>query len=842
MHVRNALSLLAVVCVSVALVSAQGLNTTATKDDWEEINFEFNSATLSDGYPSLLRLAELLHVHPDYKATLEGNTDSAGSDRYNEKLSSQRAETVKSFLVKYGAGAAQIATVAQGKRQPKVTNQTKEGRLMNRRVTMTLVDGQGRTVAAGGVSEAIKAMQAAEQKQQMCCQEVLKRLDKLDEILAAIRDLKAENDKLKQDVAALQQAQTGVQRQVAELPKPPERAELQQMMTTTANDAINQAKPSRFALLGLNVGPTLGDTFRPGFDRDIKMSSKGNLTFSGKGRYFAPFGKTETSALQAEAEYLFFPGRQEGQFDIGLVNRWKDMQLGLFSSIKHVNIGDLNAGGTLGQGVLTADYLFKQGRIGFFGTKGYLNDRVLARTPVQTQPGLTTFNIFDVTSLRVVDQIGGSTSLGLWKTAYMDANFGALFSKGGENRPGGTVRLVQPLNSLWAFTVEASLNPTFVGPTNDGRIVFGLQLGNWLNPKQYTAVKHPVPVDIPRVRYELITRRVRTGNTAPVADAGPDQIGIAAGIVTLDGSASSDPDGDQLTYLWTQFAGPSVNLSSPAAAKTTFTAAEGQTYSFRLTVKDGQGAQGTAKVTVTTKAAPPVRVVRFTAGPASINPGQSSTLAWQVEDADSVEITGLGSVNPQGTSSVSPTQTTTYKLTARNAKGEVNESVTVTVGAPQVTILSFQASPRAVPAGQLATLTWQVLNATDVTISGVGKVNPTGSLDVYPTTTTTYTLTASNAGGQVTATATVRALLPAKVTSFTASPATINAGEPVLLSWTTENAASTNITPTIGSVPLNGSVEARPMVDTTYVLAVRGETGLPVHVTVTVKVNPAPPR
>ena len=43
---------------------AQGLTTTASKDDWEEINFEFNSSILSDGYPSLLRLAELLSPAP----------------------------------------------------------------------------------------------------------------------------------------------------------------------------------------------------------------------------------------------------------------------------------------------------------------------------------------------------------------------------------------------------------------------------------------------------------------------------------------------------------------------------------------------------------------------------------------------------------------------------------------------------------------------------------------------------------------------------------------------------------------------------------------------------------
>jgi len=58
---------------------AQGLQTKATKDDWEEINFEFNSAILSDGYPTLLRLAELLQQHRDYKIKVEGNTDYVGS-------------------------------------------------------------------------------------------------------------------------------------------------------------------------------------------------------------------------------------------------------------------------------------------------------------------------------------------------------------------------------------------------------------------------------------------------------------------------------------------------------------------------------------------------------------------------------------------------------------------------------------------------------------------------------------------------------------------------------------------------------------------------------------------
>src|SRR5436305_8841116 len=125
----------------------QGLDTTASKNDWEEINFEFNYAVLTDGYPSLLRLADLLKAHSDYKVKLEGHADRIGSNAYNDRLALQRAETVKAFLVKYGASAGQITTASFGKRQPKVSNDTKPGRFMNRRVTLTVTDASGKIIS-----------------------------------------------------------------------------------------------------------------------------------------------------------------------------------------------------------------------------------------------------------------------------------------------------------------------------------------------------------------------------------------------------------------------------------------------------------------------------------------------------------------------------------------------------------------------------------------------------------------------------------------------------------------------------------------------------------------------
>ena len=61
-----------------------------------------------------------------------------------------------------------------------------------------------------------------------------------------------------------------------------------------------------------------------------------------------------------------------------------------------------------------------------------------------------------------------------------------------------------------------------------------------------------MPVDVPRIRYEVLTRTVRTGNGAPVADAGSDQVGVEADTILLDGSGSFDPDEDPLMFAWEQ--------------------------------------------------------------------------------------------------------------------------------------------------------------------------------------------------------------------------------------------------------------------------------------------------
>ena len=829
----------------------QGLDTRASKDDWEEINFEFDSATLSDGFPSLLRMAELLKANTAFKVKLEGHGDGIGSDAYNDELATRRAQTVRDFLVKYGAAASQIDTSSKGKRDPKVASEKKYysrtdvARWMNRRVVVTVVDGQGRTVAAGGTADAIRAMNNKGGMDD-CCNEVLKRLDKLDDILKQLKDLADANKDLKKDIDELKQkAGTGLGGGAGAPGAAGAAAGGNQLAggtgttgagagaagansgntaggsgsgtgTGTSNSTSNSAHSGngfgdKFSLLGLNVG----------------ADSEGKATFTGRGRFFAPMG--DNFAVQAQAEYLYFRAQKEGQADLGIVHRIGRFQGGLFGSFKHVSLK--GEGGTLGQAAFTADYLFGRGRVGVFGTKGFLDNTIIGRSQVLLANGAIAPNLVLERYLRIVDQAGISGTVGLAGNTYAEGNIGYLRSYGGADRPGGTLRFVFPLNDKFAFTAEGGVNETFLGRSTNGRAVFGITWGNLLRPKNFLASNKPVPVDVPRIRWELLTRTVRTGQALPpVADAGGDQIGIPSGLVRLDGSNSYDPNGERLTYQWVQEQGPSISLSAPTSATTNFTGAAGQIYVFRLTVRNESGLQASARVRVTTRTEDRVQILFFVSNPPRIRQGQSSELSWKVINAEEVSIQGIGKVAAEGRVSVSPMQTTNYTLTAKSSTNEANATTTVMVEIPEVRVVSCFASPASIFRGESSTISYLTENARSVTIEpGIGTVQPSGSVVVSPTTTTAYRVIAVGTDGvsqsvcNANVTVSDRAGLP-RIVRFTADPTLIGEGESSVLNWTTEGATQVSIT-ALGDVDAAGSRSVSPRSTTTYTLTASNPTG-----------------
>jgi len=98
-------------------------------------------------------------------------------------------------------------------------------------------------------------------------------------------------------------------------------------------------------------------------------------------------------------------------------------------------------------------------------------------------------------------------------------------------------------------------------------------------------------------------------NSAPVANAGLDQNVVTGAVVTLDGSGSSDANGDALTDNWSftsKPAGSAVTLSSPTVVKPTFTADKDGTYVLSLVVNDGKVDSTPDTVTITTAGPAPV--------------------------------------------------------------------------------------------------------------------------------------------------------------------------------------------------------------------------------------------
>jgi outer membrane protein OmpA-like peptidoglycan-associated protein len=107
-----------------------------------DVLFDFNKYTLKPvAREKLAKVAGILLAYPGLKIQLEGHTDSVGSDEYNMKLSQQRADSVRDYLVSQGVPGNTITSTGLGKADPVASNDTASGRQQNRRVDM-VVNGE----------------------------------------------------------------------------------------------------------------------------------------------------------------------------------------------------------------------------------------------------------------------------------------------------------------------------------------------------------------------------------------------------------------------------------------------------------------------------------------------------------------------------------------------------------------------------------------------------------------------------------------------------------------------------------------------------------------------------
>ena len=108
--------------------------------DERSLLFDFDKSIVKPQYYGILQnLKEYIEAN-DYDVTIIGHTDSKGSDEYNIKLGMRRAESVKAKMLEFGVPASRIiGTETRGEKEPVATNDTAEGRALNRRIEFKLV-------------------------------------------------------------------------------------------------------------------------------------------------------------------------------------------------------------------------------------------------------------------------------------------------------------------------------------------------------------------------------------------------------------------------------------------------------------------------------------------------------------------------------------------------------------------------------------------------------------------------------------------------------------------------------------------------------------------------------
>ena len=166
-------------------------------------------------------------------------------------------------------------------------------------------------------------------------------------------------------------------------------------------------------------------------------------------------------------------------------------------------------------------------------------------------------------------------------------------------------------------------------------------------------------------------------NQSPTASFTANPVsGVAPLEIAFNASSSSDSDGSIISYAWDFKDG-----STGSGETISHTFSSTGSYNVKLTVTDNEEATDTTTQTITATETPSSPIIHsLSADQSIITEGESATLSWEVTNATSVSLNQeIGTVALCGSTSISPTSTTTYTLTAINSAGSSTATVTITV-------------------------------------------------------------------------------------------------------------------------------------------------------------------
>jgi len=486
---------------------------------------------------------------------------------------------------------------------------------------------------------------------------------------------------------------------------------------TGSSDANNDFITYKWALITKPTGSTAvlssATTSKPTFKADVSGTFVASLIVN-DGKVDSAAAATTVSVSSANAEPIANAGNNQ------------NVTVGTAVTLDGTNSSDANrdpltyrwvlmSKPTGSAAVLTnptsAKPMFVADLVGTYVSTLIVNDGRIDSTTVATTVTATVVNAVPVANAGTNQSVvlGAVTLDG---SASSDANGDALTYK--------WVMLNKPTNSNAALSSTTSAKPTFTADIA-GVYVFTLQVNDG---KVDSAVA-------------TVSVTASAANVAPVANAGAAQ-SVVLGTVTLDGSASSDANGDSLTYKWALLNKPTNSnaaLSSTTAAKPTFTADLAGVYVFSLQVNDGKldSAVVTATVTASAVNVAPVAntgaIQSVVVGPVTLD-GSGSTDA----NGDTLTYKWVLLAKPNGSSAVLSSTTTPKPTFTADLVGVYVASLVVSDGKLSSEIVTTTVTAALANVAPVANAgTYQ-----NVVVRTIATLNGTGSTDANPGDTLTY--------------------------------------------------------------------------------------------------------